>query len=255
MLSPIARFLILAASLISLGGCETLELDRSTTRATEPTPAAQAPDTADTADTADTKTITTAQPAAATKSAKPPVAKKPQVEVLESANFAQAKALHMQALVRSGAKPLAPAEVGYYMDVQNAQFIQQLRVTDIDIRHEGDLIILTLPGGDSFDPNSTRLKPAAMRNLVLTAQVLTEYAQTRITIHGHTDDTGEAKYNQWLSVRRALSVTGQLLKAGVATRRIAVIGFGENSPLVPNTTPDGRARNRRIELYLEPIAN
>lgn len=160
----------------------------------------------------------------------------------------------MQDLIRSGAKPLALTEVGYYMDVQNAQFIQHLRATHIDIRHAGDLIILTLPGGDSFDPNSTRLKPGAIRNLELTAQVLTEYAQTQITIHGHTDDTGEAKYNQWLSVRRALSVTDQLLKAGVANRRIAVVGFGENSPLVPNTTADGRARNRRIELYLEPIA-
>lgn len=185
---------------------------------------------------------------------KPSIPKKPQVAVLEAVDFAQAKNLHMQALIRSGAKPLALTEVGYYMDVQNAQFIQQLRATDIDIRHEGDLIVLTLPGGDSFDPNSTRLKPGAIRNLALAAQVLTEYAQTQITIHGHTDDTGEAKYNQWLSVRRALSVTDQLLKAGVATRRIAVVGFGENSPLVPNTTADGRARNRRIELYLEPIA-
>lgn len=248
MLSPIARFLILAASLISLGGCETLELDTSTTRATEPATTSQAPDTAATIPAAPAQTAETP------KSAKPSIPKKPQVAVLEAVDFAQAKNLHMQALIRSGAKPLALTEVGYYMDVQNAQFIQQLWATDIDIRHEGDLIVLTLPGGDSFDPNSTRLKPGAIRNLALTAQVLTEYAQTQITIHGHTDDTGEAKYNQWLSVRRALSVTDQLLKAGVATRRIAVVGFGENSPLVPNTTADGRARNRRIELYLEPIA-
>ena len=160
----------------------------------------------------------------------------------------------MQTLLDKKVTPLELADVGYYMDVQNAQFIQLLQPANIEIQLDGGRIMLTLPGSDSFAKNSLELKPGAELSLAITSQVLAEYSETMIMIHGHTDDFGEADYNQKLSVQRALTVANYLVDAGIKIERIAVIGFGESLPLSLNTTAEGRARNRRIELSIEPIA-
>ncbi len=252
MLSPVARTFVFMAGLILLVGCETLGLTNTT--ASETDSIARPSQTTSDRVSAEPppqppKTVKEPTPV------KPPVvSKKLKVAVLDSGDYAQAKARHLQTLVQNKVKPLTLADVGYYMDVQNAQFIQLLQQTSIDIKHEGDFIVLTMPGSDSFGKNSLRLKPSAEQALALASQVLTEYTETQIAIHGHTDDSGEAEYNKKLSVRRALLVADYLVNAGIAIERIAVIGFGESLPLSLSTTAEGRAQNRRIELYLEPIA-
>ncbi len=232
---PVARFLIVLACLVSLSGCESLELIAAKIANRSETQSAP-------------------RPAATASTDAPSQSLEPRVAVLDPDDFRQASGRHLQALIRSSVAPLALDEVGFYMDVQNAQLVQILHPTRIDIGYEGDLIILTMPGGDSFEHNSTRLKDAAIESLNLTSRILLEYSQTRITIHGHTDDSGEATYNQLLSVRRALSVANHLITAGIASERIAVVGFGESRPLAFNAAAADHARNRRIELYLEPIA-
>lgn len=236
---PIARLLVLAVYLVASSGCESLKLIAAKI-ADRPATQSQSAPRADVSKTA----AETASPAHRTP-----------VTVLDPDDFRQAGDRHLQELIRVSTAPLALDEVGYYMDVQNARLVQMLHPTSIEIAYEGDFIILTMPGGESFEPNSARLEETALRSLNLASQVLLEYAQTRITIHGHTDDTGEAPYNQLLSVRRALSVADQLVIAGIALERIAVVGFGESRPLNFNATDAERARNRRIELYLEPIAH
>src|SRR3546814_19540570 len=79
------------------------------------------------------------------------------------------------------------------------------------------------------------------------AQVLDEYRLTLITIHGQTDDIGEAAFNLHLSQQRALSVAQALADAGVAPTRLLVIGHGESEPVADNATPEGRERNRRVD--------
>ena len=86
------------------------------------------------------------------------------------------------------------------------------------------------------------------------ARVLEEYRNTQISIYGHTDESGEEDYNQKLSERRALSVARYLIDGGVAAERIVIIGYGETRPSTSSETVVGRARNRRIELLLEPLA-
>jgi len=69
-----------------------------------------------------------------------------------------------------------------------------------------------------------------------------------VAVEGHTDSVGTDAYNQRLSQRRAASVREYLVAHGVSASRLSVAGFGEAKPVASNTTADGRAQNRRVEL-------
>jgi outer membrane protein OmpA-like peptidoglycan-associated protein len=75
-----------------------------------------------------------------------------------------------------------------------------------------------------------------------------------VDVIGHADSTGAADYNQGLSERRAGSVAEYLVTAGgVMRERLFVMGRGSSAPIADNSTPDGRAKNRRVEVILKPI--
>jgi OOP family OmpA-OmpF porin len=75
-----------------------------------------------------------------------------------------------------------------------------------------------------------------------------------VQIVGHTDNTGPAAYNERLSVRRADSIKELLVKNGVDPSKITVLGMGERSPAAENSTPEGRAKNRRVVIMLKGMA-
>jgi outer membrane protein OmpA-like peptidoglycan-associated protein len=83
--------------------------------------------------------------------------------------------------------------------------------------------------------------------------VLKEYDKTVIEVVGHTDSTGAADYNQALSERRAATVATYVNSRGIDRQRILAFGRGLTQPIADNSTADGRARNRRVELTLSPI--
>jgi len=68
----------------------------------------------------------------------------------------------------------------------------------------------------------------------------------------HTDNTGDAGYNQSLSLRRAQAVTAILASEGVNSFRMQAVGRGEDMPLATNLTPEGRQLNRRVEIVITP---
>ena len=70
---------------------------------------------------------------------------------------------------------------------------------------------------------------------------------------GYTDSTGSAEFNQKLSERRASTVAMYLHGRGVVQERLAAIGYGEQHPVAGNGDAEGRAKNRRVEITLEPI--
>ena len=80
-----------------------------------------------------------------------------------------------------------------------------------------------------------------------------EFEQTVIEVAGHTDNTGSDQYNQQLSERRANAVAAYLKTRDVRPDRIITVGAGETHPVASNDTPDGRQRNRRVELTLVPL--
>jgi OOP family OmpA-OmpF porin len=79
------------------------------------------------------------------------------------------------------------------------------------------------------------------------------FAQPGVTVEivGYTDDIGDPAQNELLSLRRAESVKSWLVKKGIPAWRLTTVGKGPREPLAPNDTPEGRARNRRIEFRVK----
>lgn len=82
------------------------------------------------------------------------------------------------------------------------------------------------------------------------AEYFKKNPQVTAAIYGHADSTGPATYNQTLSDRRAQAVVNYLIAKGVDPQRFVTEGFGESQPVAPNTTKEGRQKNRRVELDL-----
>lgn len=160
---------------------------------------------------------------------------------------------HLAGLLSRDAAVLHPNEVGYYVDTQEARLIQLLKGTGVAATRQGDVLFLSFGGEDTFTSNDSRLSESARVRLEPVARVLEEYDRTRISIFGYTDDVGDADYNQQLSVRRARALARLLIDSGVAPERLFIVGFGEWNPVADNATEAGRARNRRIELRVEPL--
>jgi OmpA-OmpF porin, OOP family len=78
--------------------------------------------------------------------------------------------------------------------------------------------------------------------------VLNKAPQLSVTVNGHTDNSGDADANRELSQARAQAVVQWLTQKGIAAARMKSAGFGPDKPIAPNTTPEGRAKNRRVEI-------
>jgi outer membrane protein OmpA-like peptidoglycan-associated protein len=103
--------------------------------------------------------------------------------------------------------------------------------------------------GILFDTGSDRLRPESTPTLKEIGEMLRQHAGLRLRIEGHTDNVGSAEANQVLSGRRAAAVRQYLLTTyGVDAARLEAVGVGPARPVAPNSTPEGRQRNRRVEL-------
>jgi len=100
-----------------------------------------------------------------------------------------------------------------------------------------------------FTNGSARLTDASYPALQQVARLLLANPDVRIEVRGHTDSHGAAEANRDLSHRRAMAVRDALIQFGVSPSRITAVGFGEANPIDTNNTPEGRARNRRIEIF------
>ena len=101
-----------------------------------------------------------------------------------------------------------------------------------------------------FDFDKATLKAESFPELNRIVSVMNERSGMQIEIAGHADATGTDAYNLQLSERRANAVARYLREKGISTNRVSVIFHGEKKPVAPNTTPDGRRRNRRVEFKI-----
>lgn len=161
---------------------------------------------------------------------------------------------------RGAAVGAAVGAIGGYvwskkMQEQRQKMEQASRGTGIDVTRTADnRLKLEIPADAGFDVNRSEVKPALGRVLDRFAATMNEHAVTTIQIVGHTDSTGSDAVNDPLSVARAQATRDWLVARGVAAQRIAIEGRGEREPIASNDTETGRARNRRVEIYIAESA-
>jgi outer membrane protein OmpA-like peptidoglycan-associated protein len=121
-------------------------------------------------------------------------------------------------------------------------------------RLAGYLAAPTASGGSfdfdrlEFETGSTNLTSTSRAQIADVAAILKAYPRARITIAGHTDNTGDEAANVELSRGRAQAVMDALRNSGVAATNMQSQGYGSSSPIADNSTDSGRARNRRVTL-------
>ena len=157
------------------------------------------------------------------------------------------------ALIGAGVGALVGGGVGSYMDRQEQELRQQLINSGVSVSRNGNEIILNLPSNVTFATGQDALSPQFFGVLNSVAIVLNKYPQTLLDIDGHTDNVGDDLSNQALSERRAVSVARYLNGQRVDSRRLRIIGFGETRPIADNSTDQGRAANRRVEIRISPL--
>jgi outer membrane protein OmpA-like peptidoglycan-associated protein len=158
------------------------------------------------------------------------------------------------ALIGAGIGAAAGGGIGYYMDRQEAELRQELRSAGVSVERRGDTIALNMQNDILFDVGSSQLGAKSEQVIRAVATVLKKYDETRVNVHGFTDTTGANATNERLSQQRAQSVAGALARNGVQSARINAKGMGETSLKVQTADGVNEARNRRVEIVLEPMS-
>lgn len=140
---------------------------------------------------------------------------------------------------------------GYYMDKQEQALREQLVSSGVQVKRINEKELqLVMENGIGFESGSYNLSSNIYQTLNSVALVLDEYPDTRLDIKGYTDSSGNNSSNQTLSEQRADSVGRYLINQKVASGRVVTRGYGERYPVCDNSTKEGRACNRRVEINI-----
>ncbi|MGZ3241666.1 MAG: OmpA family protein [Burkholderiaceae bacterium] len=142
------------------------------------------------------------------------------------------------------------------MEEQKRTMEQATQGTGVQVSQTADnRLKLDIPSDISFDTNRADIKSNFQPVLDKFASTLNQNPATTVTIVGHTDNTGSNTVNDPLSVERAAQTRNYLENHGVAPTRFNIEGRGEHEPVASNDTASGRARNRRVEIYVAEPGN
>jgi len=137
------------------------------------------------------------------------------------------------------------------MQEQKKEMEQATKGTGIEVSKTADnQLKLQIPSDVSFDVGKADIKPKMRPVLDKFAQSLNTYPETTVRIVGHTDSTGGDAINDPLSVKRAASARAYIVRHGVEGDRVAINGRGSHEPIADNGTAQGRARNRRVDIFV-----
>jgi outer membrane protein OmpA-like peptidoglycan-associated protein len=135
--------------------------------------------------------------------------------------------------------------------------VLDLKAAGADIKETATEIKISLQGEILFDFDKSNLRPAAESTLAQVAKLIQSYPNARTVIEGYTDSKGSDSYNAKLSDRRASAVKSWLVQHGLNTGAMQTRGWGAAKPVAPNKhpdgsdDPDGRQKNRRVEITIK----
>src|SRR5437899_8378127 len=144
------------------------------------------------------------------------------------------------------------------LELQQKELDLEKARQEFEAQQSGPSVTMTLSRDVHFDYGKAALKPEAEQALKKVAVVLSQFAESKVTVEGYTDSKGTKATNMQLSRERAQAVKDWLLKnGGVLATNISTKGLGEQYPVAPNTNKDGtdnplgRALNRRVSIIVE----
>lgn len=150
------------------------------------------------------------------------------------------------------------AVIGKKMDEKAAALAKEMENAQVETITDVNglqAIKVTFESGILFPTNGTTLSAAAKNQLATFSTQMKDLQDTDITIYGHTDNTGSASVNERISLQRAESVASYLESRGINASRIHSEGKSFNNPVADNDTAEGRAKNRRVEVYVTANEN
>lgn len=161
---------------------------------------------------------------------------------------------------KAAAAPAVPAEPVQYTEIastrkeevtpaEKAEDKAEERVEEKVVEEVREYPSFT--GTAFFEFNSYTIDASAKTVLDAALAFLRKYPDSAVRIEGHADNTGSEQFNLTLSAERAQNVADYFVRMGIEPSRIHCEGYGETRPAVPNDTPTGRARNRRVEIIIK----
>lgn len=148
----------------------------------------------------------------------------------------------------------AGALIGKKMDKQQAELeaelAKQAEIKQVTDENGLQAIQVTFNGGILFPTNGTTLSQSARTDLSKFAASLVNNPGTNVQIYGFTDNTGSLEVNERVATGRASAVRNYLLNSGVSANRLASEGLPMQDYIASNSTAEGRAQNRRVEIYI-----
>ncbi len=144
-------------------------------------------------------------------------------------------------------------EVAVYNGGQNYQlFVVEREAMKQDVTASGLLAALNADGHVAlyinFDTNTAEIRPESRAVVEEVLAMLKGSTGLALSVEGHTDSTGNPERNKALSEQRAKAVVAALVAGGIEPARLAAVGFGQEKPVADNSSEEGRAKNRRVEL-------
>ena len=140
-----------------------------------------------------------------------------------------------------------------------AKFKSMIDAGKLEVEIRDGLMLVKLPDNILFDPGKTDLKPAGRDAIKEVGQILAGIEGRKFQVTGHTDNvpikSGKFKSNWELSAQRAVEVVKFMSSNGMDAKRLSAAGYADELPVAGNDTDDGRRKNRRIEIVVQPNLN
>jgi len=142
--------------------------------------------------------------------------------------------------------------IGSKMDKQAQKIEEEIPGAQVERVDDGIVVTFDENSGVYFATEKYNINAASQATLDKLANVFKEYPDTNILVVGHTDSAGAEAYNMTLSKNRAYAVTNYLTGKGLSSGRFTTNWYGENQPTHDNSTAEGRAKNRRVNIAILP---